>query len=327
MVKIATCSTTKYLFDKIQDPTLKRLMVELQVQTFSDGEIAVQYMESIRGRDLYLFGDTAMGLTELLMAIDGAKRSSCKTLTVILPYYGYGRQDKKDGHRGSLGASVMAHALQCFGVNRVVSIDIHADQIQGMFHIPFEHIKGHSIFIDYIKNNIDLSNAILCSPDSGGVHRVQKYGDKLGLPMVSINKRRDKPNSVASMELIGSVEGKDVIIIDDMVDTCGTLKKAVDYLKEKGALKIYYVATHPVLSGNAFWNIYTSKLEKLIISDTVKPYSHQSLDEQFKFSDFLRQKENAHLKDMIVEISCISVLEKVISNLINDESISLLNTL
>ncbi len=327
MVKIATCSTTKYLFDKIQDPVLRKFMVELQVQRFSDGEIAVQYMESIRGRDLYLFGDTAMGLTELLLAIDGAKRSSCKTLTVILPYYGYGRQDKKDGHRGSLGASVMAHALQSFGVNRVVSIDIHADQIQGMYHIPFEHIKGHSIFIDYINNNIDLSNVILCSPDSGGVHRVQKYGDKLGLPMVSINKRRDKPNSIASLELIGSVEGKDVIIIDDMVDTCGTLKKAVDYLKENGALKIYYVATHPVLSGQAYWNLYDSKLEKLIISDTVKPFAHQNLNDQMVLADFLRQRDNAKFKDLIVEVSCVSVLEKVISNLINDESISLLNIL
>jgi ribose-phosphate pyrophosphokinase len=302
-------------------------MVELKTQTFSDGEMAVQYMESIRGCDLYLFGDTAMGLTELLLAIDGAKRSSCKSLTVILSYYGYGRQDKKDGHRGSLGASVMAHVLQSFGVNRVVSIDIHADQIQGMFHIPFEHIKGHSIFIDYIKNNIDLRNVVLCSPDSGGVHRVQKYGDKLGLPMVSINKRRDKPNSIASMELIGSVDGKHVIIIDDMVDTCGTLKKAVDYLKSKGALKIYYIATHPVLSGNSYWNIYDSQLEKLIISDTVRPYAHQGLNEQMKLADFLRQKDNVNLKDMIVEVSCIPVLEKVISNLINDESISLINTL
>ena len=311
MVKIASCSSTKYLFDKISNPELVNYKVELQTQKFSDGEMAVQYMESIRGCDLFLFADTSQNLTELLLAIDGAKRSSCKSLTIILPYYGYGRQDKKDGHRGSLGASVMAHALESFGVNRVVSIDLHADQIQGMFHIPLEHIKGHSIFIKYIQENIDLSNAILCSPDSGGVHRVQKYGDKLNLPMVSINKRRDKPNSIASMELIGSVKDKDVIIIDDIIDTAGTAKKAIEYLKEEGALKVYYIVTHPVLSGKAYENLLSSKLDKLIISDTTTPISF-SID---------------WLSNIIVVVSCMPVLEEVISNLIYDGSISKINLL
>jgi ribose-phosphate pyrophosphokinase len=325
MVKIASCSSTQYLLDKITNTELKNYIVDLHVQKFSDGEMAVQYMESIRGRDLFLFGDTSQNLTELLLAIDGAKRSSCKTLTVILPYYGYGRQDKKDGHRGSLGAAVMANVLQAVGVNRVVSIDLHADQIQGMFHIPFEHIKGHSVFIDYIQNNIDLSNAILCSPDAGGVHRVQKYGDKLNLPMVSINKRRDKPNSISSMELIGSVRGKDVIIIDDMVDTCGTLKKAVDYLKTEGALMVYYVATHPVLSGNAYINLLDSQLDKLIISDTVKPSAKipTSIGNALDLDLSLAMK----LDRLIDKVSCIPVLEHVICNLIYDESISQLNEL
>jgi len=321
MVKIASCSSTKYLFDKITDSELVNYKVELETTKFSDGEMAVQYLESIRGRDLFLFGDTSQNLTELLLAIDGAKRSSCKSLTVILPYYGYGRQDKKDGHRGSLGAAVMAQVLQSVGVSRIVSIDLHADQIQGMFHIPVEHIKGHSIFIEYIQTNIDLSNAILCSPDAGGVHRVQKYGDKLNLPMVSINKRRDKPNSIASMELIGSVDGKDVIIIDDMVDTCGTLKKAVDYLKSKGALKVYYVATHPVLSGSAYRNLLDSKLDKLIISDTVTPAT-QITNSKTTVNDVIRL-----LDGFITTISCMPVLEKVIKNLIYDESISILNQL
>jgi ribose-phosphate pyrophosphokinase len=323
MVKIASCSSTKYLFDKISNPELIGYKVELHTEVFSDGEMAVQYMESIRGCDLFLFGDTSKNLTELLLAIDGAKRSSCKSLTVILPYYGYGRQDKKDGHRGSLGASVMAHALQSFGVNRVVSIDLHADQIQGMFHIPLEHIKGHSVFIKYVQENIDLSNAILCSPDSGGVHRVQKYGGKLNLPMVSINKRRDKPNSIASMELIGSVKDKDVIIIDDMVDTCGTLKKAVDYLKEEGALKVYYIATHPVLSGRAYINLVESKLEKLIISDTVGGYVNRDYKNHLNLTPLFFDK----IKNLIVEVSCIPVLEEVICNLIYDGSISKINTL
>lgn len=309
MVKIASCSSTKYLFDKITNPELCGYKVELQTQVFSDGEIAVQYMESIRGRDLYLFGDTSQHLTELVLAIDGAKRSSCKTLTVILPYYGYGRQDKKDGHRGSLGASVMAKILQDFGADRVVSIDLHADQIQGMFHIPLEHIKGHSVFIKYIQQNIDLSNAILCSPDAGGVHRVSKYCSKLDLPMVSINKRRDKPNSIASMELIGSVKGKDVIIIDDLLDTAGTACKAVEYLKNEGANSVIFVATHPVLSGKAFDNLSMSNIDKLILSDTV----YVDLDKIAKLD-----------KD-ITMVSCIPVLEEVICNLIYDESISKIN--
>ena len=323
MVKIASCSSTQYLFDKISNPELVGYKVELSTQKFSDGEMAVQYMESIRGRDLFLFGDTSQNLTELLLAIDGAKRSSCKTLTVILPYYGYGRQDKKDGHRGSLGAAVMSQVLQAVGVSRVVSIDLHADQIEGMFHIPVEHIKGHSIFIDYIQNNIDLSNAILCSPDAGGVHRVQKYGDKLNLPMVSINKRRDKPNSISSMELIGSVRGKDVIVLDDIADTAGTLKKAVDYLKTEGALKVYYVATHPVLSGKAYINLLDSKLDKLIISDTVKPSAKMptSIGNALDLSLVMK------LDRLIEEVSCMPVLEHVICNLIYDESISQINQL
>ena len=307
MVKIASCSSTQYLLDKITNTELKNYIVDLHVQKFSDGEMAVQYMESIRGRDLFLFGDTSQNLTELLLAIDGAKRSSCKTLTVILPYYGYGRQDKKDGHRGSLGAAVMANVLQAVGVNRVVSIDLHADQIQGMFHIPFEHIKGHSVFIDYIQNNIYLSNAILCSPDAGGVHRVQKYGDKLNLPMVSINKRRDKPNSISSMELIGSVRGKDVIVLDDIADRANSLVKATNLLLENGALKVYCVATHPVLSGNAYENIANSNIHQLIVSDTIKSSNPDIVN------------------NIIKTVSSVPVLEKVIKNLIYDESVSILN--
>jgi ribose-phosphate pyrophosphokinase len=307
VIKIATCSKTKHLFDKILNEELSSYKVELEITTFSDSEIGVQFKESIRGCDLFLFAETSSNLTELLLTIDAAKRSSCKSLTIILPYYGYGRQDKKDGHRGSLGASVMAHALQSFGVNRVVSIDLHADQIQGMFSIPLEHIKGHSIFIKYIQDNIDLTNTILCSPDAGGVYRVSKYCDKLNVSMVSINKRRDKPNSIASMELIGDVHNKHVIIIDDIVDTANSLVKAAILLKEKGALTVTCIATHPVLSGKAYDNIKNSLIDKLIISDTIKT---TILDEN---------------KEIIKTVSCISVLEKVICNLIYDESISKIN--
>jgi ribose-phosphate pyrophosphokinase len=329
-VKIASCSSLKYLFNKITDPELSSYKVDLETVVFSDGEIAVQYKESIRGRDLFLFADTAHNLTELLLAIDGAKRSSCKSITVILPYYGYSRQDKKDGHRGSLGASVMAHAIQAFGVNRVVSIDLHADQIQGMFNIPLEHIKGHSIFIPYIKDNIDLTNLVLCSPDAGGVHRVQKYSDKLNIPMVNINKRRDKPNSIGSMELIGYVEGKDVLLLDDIADTAGSLCKATNLLKEKGAISVKCLITHPVLSGDAFKNLVVSKIDQLIISDTIYVQDTENSLRMAKISQTYKKEcllFNIEINDnlVITEVSCVPILEKVIKNLIYDESISELN--
>ena len=307
-VKILTNTATRHLFDKMSN----WLKDELIVEKFSDEEMSVSFANSVRGYNLFILADTSKNLTELVLTIDAAKRNSAKSITVILPYYGYGRQDKKEGHRGCLGAKTMANALELMGVSRVVSIDLHAEQIQGFFNIPCEHIKGHSIFLNYVKDNIDISNAILCSPDAGGVLRVEKYAHRLNLPMVSINKRRDKPNSIASMELIGEVVDKDVIIIDDMVDTCGTLSKAVNYLKEKGAKTVSYIATHGVLSGDWAYKLSKSNLDKLVISDTIN----------------LGDKPNNNFYETFPKIevvSCVPVLEKVIKNLIEEHSISELN--
>ena len=307
-VKILSNTATKPLFDKLNSD----LKDELIVEKFSDQTLSVSFKNSVRGYNLFILADTAQNLTELLLTIDAAKRNSAKSITIILPYYGYGRQDKKEGHRGCLGAKLMANVLELMGVNRVVSIDLHAEQIQGFFNIPCEHIKGHSIFLNYIKENIDLTNAIFCSPDAGGVARVEKYVNRLGIPMVSINKRRDKPNSISSMDLIGEVTNKDVIIIDDMVDTCGTLAKAVNYLKEKGAKTVSYIATHGVLSGDWAYKLSTSNLDKLVISDTIN----------------LGDKPNNNFYEKFPKIevvSCATILEKVINNLIEEHSISILN--
>ncbi len=307
-VKIVTNRKTEYLFDQLELEYKEKLKIE----EFSDSEISVSFYSSVRGYDLYILADNRTELVELLQTIDAAKRNSVKNITVILPYFGYGRQDKKEGHRGCLGASMMTNVLEKMGVNRIVSIDLHAEQIQGFCSIPFEHIKGHSIFLKYIQENLDLSNTILCSPDAGGMARVEKYTKRLSLPMVSINKRRDKPNSIASMELIGEVTDKDVIIIDDMVDTCGTLAKAVNYLKEKGAKTVSYIATHGVLSGDWSYKLSKSNLDRLVISDTT----------------FLGTKTiNTFYENFpkIEVVSCAPILSKVIKNLIEENSISEIN--
>lgn len=323
-INIASATATLHLFDKISED-LSKYKVGIKLDKFSDEEMSPQFLASIRDKKLFLFGATSKpeDFMELLLIISAAKRSCCGFLTVILPYYGYGRQDKKEGHRGTLGASMIANILMNLGVNRVLSIDLHAEQIQGFFSdsVPLEHIKGHSIFLDKIKEivyEIGADNLILCAPDSGGVHRVEKYSEKLDISMVSIFKKRDKPNSISSMVLIGDVRDKNVILFDDMADTCGTLKKSVKLLKEKGAKKVIFVATHPVLSGEALLNLRQSNLDVLILSDTIEQ------------GDFLNELEhlidNGKLDLVLHKISCINVLERVIKNLTNSKSISEINS-
>lgn len=304
-VKIFSNTATKYLFDKIAHVDLVDKKDNLIVEKFSNGEISVKFENSIRGYDIFLFCETSLNLTELLLTLDAAKRASAKSITLILPNYGYGRQDKREGNRGCLGASMIAHVLGTMGISRIVSIDLHAEQIQGFFAVPVEHIYGHAIFCDYIKSEMkeQLDNIVFCSPDAGGIHRVEYYSNHFNRPMVSINKRRDKPSSIASMQLIGEVKGKDVVIIDDMVDTAGTLKKATAYLYDEGALSVNYIATHPILSGNGYENIANARLNKFITSDTLER--------------FYTPKMKC--------VSCVPVLEQVILRLINEGSVSELN--
>lgn len=312
--KIVTTTGGKHLFDKISSPLLKELKTEMKIEKFSDSEIAVKFPNSIRGCHVFMFAEVSKpeNLMELMLALNAAFLAAGEKVTVIIPYFGYSRQDRQEGPRGSLGAAMVAKMITSRElspiVDRVVTVDLHAEQEQGFFNTPCEHLRGHSFFLDSIRELIN-EKTILCSPDAGGIKRVEKYMSKLNLPSVMISKRREKPNEIASMRLYGDVKGKEVIIIDDIVDTCGTLKTAVLYLKEQGAEKVFFVGTHAVLSGKAFQNLSESNLDKLIISDTVD----------------LTKKENMKLEKImptIQTISCMPKIEQMIINLINSTSIS-----
>ena len=248
--------------------------VKCEVTTFSDGECSPQYQESLRGKNVYLLAATTHNsLIRTLLMIDAAKRNAAKKIILLTPYLGYARQDRKDGIRGPLGAKMVADMLTVAGIDEIMCIDLHAAQIEGFFNIPVDHIHGHTIFTTLLKSIVtvkeeDKGKWTICTPDKGGFLRASEYAERLSLPIVAIDKRRDKPNSIASMELVGDVTGKKIIIIDDMVDTAGTLCKAADYLIEKGAESVDAVCTHPVLSGKAFKNLSETKLNTLYVSNS-----------------------------------------------------------
>jgi ribose-phosphate pyrophosphokinase len=269
-VKIFSGQSTKYLADKIAQSYGKPLG-EITLQKFSDGEMCPYFNESVRGADVFLIQSTfppADNLLELLLMIDGAKRASAKYVTVVVPYFGYARQDRKDKPRVAIAAKMMANLLTAAGADRIMTCDLHADQIQGFFDIPLDHLDGTSIFIPYLKG-LNLDNIIFASPDVGGVKRTRVFAKFFNADMVVCDKYRERANEIASMRLIGEVEGKDVIMVDDLIDTGGTMCKAASLLKEKGANSVRAVVTHPVLSGKAYQNIENSVLEELVITDTL----------------------------------------------------------
>ena len=238
---------------------------------FSDGEISTAFNESIRGYDVYIIQSTmppADNLMELLIMIDGAKRASAANVTVVIPYFGYARQDRKDRPRVSIAAKLNANLISAAGADRIVFCDLHAGQIQGFFDIPVDHLHASAIFVPYLKS-LKLKNPIFASPDVGGVARARKYAEYLGSDFVVCHKYRKEANEVAEMHVIGNVEGKDVVLIDDMVDTAGTICKAANLLKEKGAKSVRAVCTHGVLSGKALENIEASALTEMAITDTI----------------------------------------------------------
>ncbi len=240
-------------------------------QTFSDGELGVYLTESVRGCDVFLIQSTlppADNILELLLMIDAAKRASAKQVTVVVPYFGYARQDRKDKPRVSIAAKLMANVFTSAGADRLVTCDLHAQQIQGFFDIPVDHLDGSAIFVPYLKS-LKLDNLIFASPDVGGTARARAYAKMFEVDMVVCDKHRKRANEIASMQVIGDVEGKDVVLVDDMVDTAGTISKASTIIKEKGANSVRAIATHGVLSGNAYKNIEGSALEELIITDTI----------------------------------------------------------
>ncbi|GIK61781.1 MAG: ribose-phosphate pyrophosphokinase [Ignavibacteriota bacterium] len=242
----------------------------IELKRFSDGEIWVKFGENIRGLDIFLIQSTnppADNLMELLIMIDAAKRASAKNITAVIPYFGYARQDRKDQPRVAITAKLIANLLTVAGADRIITMDLHAAQIQGYFDIPFDHLYGSSVFKDRIE--VYKKNLVVVSPDVGGIKMARAYAKLLDCGLVVIDKRRPKQNFAEVMNIIGDVDGKDILIVDDLIDTAGTFVGAIDALKEKGALNIYGAITHPVLSGQALERINDSKVAKLFVSDTI----------------------------------------------------------
>lgn len=269
--------TSKVLAEKIAQ-FYGQEMGKINFQEFSDGEFEPVLDESVRGGRVFLIGSTfppADNLLELLLMIDASKRASAKSITVVLPYYGLARQDRKDQPRAPIGAKLVANLLTAAGATRIMTMDLHADQIQGFFEIPVDHLYASTIFIDYIKQ-LNLEDLTIASPDMGGAKRAKNYASHLGADVVIAYKERKKANVIEEMFLIGHVEGRNVILIDDMIDTAGTLCKAADILMANGAKSVRAMATHGVLSGKAYENIEKSKLSEVIVTDTIPVKSELS---------------------------------------------------
>ena len=255
-------TATKYLAERICQ-SLGCPLGQLQITKFSDGEFAVSYEESIRGRDVFLVQSTfpnSDNLMELLLMIDAAKRASARTINAVIPYFGWARQDRKDKPRVSIGAKLVADLLSAAGVNRVFTMDLHADQIQGFFDVPVDHLYASNVIIPYLES-LNLDELVIASPDVGGSKRANTYAKYFGCPLVLCNKTRARANVVQSMQIIGEVEGKNVVIIDDMVDTAGTITKAADIMKEHGAKTVRACASHCVMSGPASERVQESALD------------------------------------------------------------------
>lgn len=268
--KIFSCKGSRYLAEKIA-AELRTDLGKSEVTVFSDGEFQPAFDESVRGCTVFIVQSTfppTDNLMELLLMIDAARRASAYRVIAVMPYFGWARQDRKDRPRVSIGAKLVANLLQAAGCNRVMTCDLHAEQIQGFFDFPVDHIYASTILLPYLKN-LNIENLSIASPDMGGAKRANAYSKKLGVPMIICHKSREKANVVGSMTAIGDVEGRNVVIVDDMVDTAGTITKCANMLKEKGALSVRAVCTHPVLSGNAYERIASSAIEEFIVTDTI----------------------------------------------------------
>ena len=269
-VKLFAGSGSNELSEKIAQHYGKKLGTST-AETFSDGELSFHFNESVRGCHVFLIQSTfppTDNIMELLLMIDGARRASAKYVTVVVPYFGYARQDRKDKPRVSIAAKLLANLLSAAGANRIMTCDLHAGQIQGFFDFPVDHLDGSFIFYPFIQT-LNLDNMIFASPDVGGVTRTRSFAKHFAVEMVVCDKHRKRANEIASMQLIGDVEGMDTILVDDMIDTAGTMCHAANLLKEKGAISVRAVCTHPVLSGNAYENIAKSELEELVVTDTI----------------------------------------------------------
>ena len=268
--KIFSGTNSRYLAEKICK-SLNCPLGNMKIEHFSDGEFSVSFEESIRGQYIYLVQSTfpnSDNLMELLLMIDAAKRASAYKVIAVIPYYGWARQDRKDKPRVSIGAKLIADMLSVAGVDRIITMDLHADQIQGFFNIPVDHLYGSTIFVPYIKS-LKLKNLVIASPDVGGTKRAGSYAKHLEVPMVLGHKTREKANVVGEMRIIVDVMGKDVIIVDDMADTAGTLCKAANLIMENGANSVRAIVSHGVMSGDAIDNIMASSLTEIAFTDSI----------------------------------------------------------
>lgn len=268
--KIFACKQSYYLAEKIAE-SFGVPLGNVITSTYSDGEFQPSFEESVRGRRVFIIGSTFPNsdhLMEMLLMLDAAKRSSARHITAVLPYFGWARQDRKDKPRVPIAAKLVAKMLETAGATRIITMDLHADQIQGFFEKPVDHLYASTIFLPYIEK-LKLNNLTIASPDMGGSKRAYAYSRFLNSDVVVCYKQREKANLISHMELIGHVEGKDVILVDDMVDTAGTLTAAADVMMERGAKSVRAICTHAILSGNAYERIENSQLLELIVTDSI----------------------------------------------------------
>ena len=300
--KIFACTNSRVLAEKITKSFGTKLG-NIIISKYSDGEFQPSYEESIRGTRIFIIGSTnpsSENLMELLLMVDAAKRASARHITAVIPYFGWARQDRKDKPRVPIAAKMIAGMIESAGATRVMTMDLHADQIQGFFQIPVDHLYASTIFMPYIQE-LKLDNLCIASPDMGGSKRAYAYAKALNSDVVVCYKQRKKANVISHMELIGDVISKNVVLIDDMVDTAGTLAKAGDLIIERGAKSVRAVCTHAILSGKAYEKIEKSKLLELIVTDTVP-----------------KIKSNSKIK----VLSCADLFADVMHNVHNNESIS-----
>lgn len=280
-------SNLKVFSGRSNEPLAKKIAGHLgqelgkcEIKTFSDGEIWVKYSDNIRGSDVFIVQSTnppAENLLELLIMIDAAKRASARKVAAVIPYFGYARQDRKDQPRVSITAKLIANLITGAGADRVITMDLHAPQIQGFFDIPVDHLYSSAVLVKHFKKK-KVGNLAVASPDVGGIKMARAYAKRLEADLIVIDKRRPKQNEAEIMNIIGDVKGKNILIVDDLIDTAGTLSNAVTALKEKGAGEIFAACTHPVLSGSARERISTSAISKVIVTDTLPIAPHAKIE-------------------------------------------------
>ncbi|WP_062061705.1 ribose-phosphate pyrophosphokinase [Aquimarina longa] len=300
--KFFACSQSTELAEKIVGAYGAKLG-NVITSTYSDGEFQPSFEESVRGSRVFIIGSTHPNsdhLMEMLLMLDAAKRASARHITAVMPYYGWARQDRKDKPRVPIAAKLIAKMLETAGATRIITMDLHADQIQGFFEKPVDHLFASTIFLPYLQS-LNLSNLTIASPDMGGSKRAYAYSKALSSDVVICYKQRAKANVISHMELIGNVTGKNVVLVDDMVDTAGTLTRAADLMIERGAKSVRAICTHPILSGNAYEKLENSKLEELIVTDSIP----------------LKQKSNK-----IRVVSCADLFADVMNRVHNNQSIS-----